>query len=292
MIIYKATNTVNGKVYIGLTSKSLTRRVWEHRSKMNSGGYFHFHHALRKYGFEAFTWDVIDSAIFYGDLKEKEKYWIAFYDSFNNGYNSTLGGDGTIGYDGRKGEKNHNSLITDEQAKEIVDLLRKNIMSFKEIAEKVGTSIKTVQHINYGDAWTHVYEGDPPCTFREEVWGGGKGEQFVSRVTVTEAQVIEIKRLLAEKVPAPKIAKQFNVRKDVINHIKYKQSWAWLKTEYDDLITTGPRSKLNENQVREIKKLLKKGISQSKIADQFNVQQMTISKISQGKSWKHVSIDD
>jgi group I intron endonuclease len=54
---------------------------------------------MAKYGEENFTIDVIDTASDYDELKEKEKYWIKFYNSMdqNVGYNLTAGGDGTFG---------------------------------------------------------------------------------------------------------------------------------------------------------------------------------------------------
>lgn len=92
MIIYKATNLINKKVYIGLTTKSLKRRKQCHYTHINDN--FKFHQALKKYNKNNFIWEEIDNASNIEELKEKEKYWIEKYDSYNNGYNSTLGGDG------------------------------------------------------------------------------------------------------------------------------------------------------------------------------------------------------
>ena len=56
MIIYKATNTANGKIYIGLTTLSLERRKIEHFWKANSSNKpYHFYNAIRKYGWNAFS---------------------------------------------------------------------------------------------------------------------------------------------------------------------------------------------------------------------------------------------
>lgn len=227
MIINKATNTINNKVYIGLTVQSLEIRISEHKSRCNrTNDNRHFYNAIRKYGLSSFKWEVVDSALLYDDLKAKEIYWIQYYDSYNNGYNSTIGGDGIIGVD-RKGEKNSFAKINDKIALEIISLLKTNKPT-KEIAEIVEVSQKIVQYINYGATWTHLYEGEPPSAERIEVRGGGKGEHLVTRTQVTESQVIAFKRLLSEKVPATKIAKQFDVGKDVIHHIKNGSSWAWL----------------------------------------------------------------
>ena len=89
--IYKHTNKINGKVYIGLTKTSLNSR-WQ-----NGNGYKHcrlFYRAILKYGWNNFEHELIeevDASI----LEEREKYWIAFYKSNNEnfGYNLTSGGE-------------------------------------------------------------------------------------------------------------------------------------------------------------------------------------------------------
>lgn len=96
MIIYKATNKINGKVYIGQTEKTLEhRKEVHHRDSERMDTYFY--RAIRKYGWENFKWEVIDdSATTREELNALEQYYIAKYQSFDNkekGYNSTSGGE-------------------------------------------------------------------------------------------------------------------------------------------------------------------------------------------------------
>ncbi len=100
-IIYKATNKVNQKVYIGQTSKSLEERKRGHVSAAARGENTLFYNALRKYGVENFTWEIIDFCISKEDACTKEKWWISFYSSFTNrnlGYNCSAGGEGGFGF--------------------------------------------------------------------------------------------------------------------------------------------------------------------------------------------------
>lgn len=97
MIIYKITNRVNGKIYIGQTTTPLLQRWRAHR---NSKSNCVFHKAIRKYGAENFTVEQIDIAADCDELNKKEQYWIRHYNSMRpNGYNSTTGGDNTCACD-------------------------------------------------------------------------------------------------------------------------------------------------------------------------------------------------
>ena len=86
--IYKVTNKINGKVYIG-QSVDIGRRWCEH---MNAKDDIYFHKAIQKYGVDNFIWEVIEKCK-KSELDERESYWIEYYDSFNKGYNCTKGGD-------------------------------------------------------------------------------------------------------------------------------------------------------------------------------------------------------
>lgn len=96
MFIYKATSATTGKVYIGQSSQTLQERINQHNSHAFGHQYnYHFHSAIRKYGADDFTYEIIEDDIkTIEELNEREKYWIAQYNSYYNGYNSTLGGDG------------------------------------------------------------------------------------------------------------------------------------------------------------------------------------------------------
>ena len=90
MEIYKTTNLLNGKIYIGKTKKNKL-------SYLGSGIVLSM--AIKKYGKEHFKKEIIDTAKTYKELNNKEKYWIAFYKSCdrNVGYNRSKGGDGFSG---------------------------------------------------------------------------------------------------------------------------------------------------------------------------------------------------
>jgi group I intron endonuclease len=88
MLIYKATNKQNGKIYIGLTRKTIADRL---RTHLCSGHLFTA--ALKQFGKDQFEIIEIDRAETVGALAQKEKYWIDFYNCRHpNGYNIAPGG--------------------------------------------------------------------------------------------------------------------------------------------------------------------------------------------------------
>jgi group I intron endonuclease len=99
-IVYRVTNQANGKIYIGLTTKSMELRRSKHYSEARLGSNKYFHKAIRKYGEHSFLWVTIDDSNDIKILKNKEKEWITYYESNNMkyGYNLTSGGDGVTNY--------------------------------------------------------------------------------------------------------------------------------------------------------------------------------------------------
>ncbi|MCC8068712.1 MAG: GIY-YIG nuclease family protein [Ruminococcus sp.] len=90
--IYKYTNSLNGKVYIGQTKNSLARRA------DNGRGYDRcpaFYNAIQKYGFDNFTVEILADNLTLEKANELEEYYIAQYDSTNRekGYNLRVGGN-------------------------------------------------------------------------------------------------------------------------------------------------------------------------------------------------------
>jgi group I intron endonuclease len=98
MIIYQHTNRFNGNSYIGKTSKTLEQRwrqhVWESFDENKTSYGSHFHRAIRKYGPEAFEHKIIHICESKEEMDYCEIFYISFFDTKNNGYNMTDGGDG------------------------------------------------------------------------------------------------------------------------------------------------------------------------------------------------------
>ena len=128
--VYKISNTINNKVYIGVTSRTIEERFKEHKYRIEERNSIHLYQAMKKYGTDKFYIELIDTASSKEEMFEKEKFYIKQYDSYYNGYNLTFGGEGGI------------KLSLDEQ-KIINDYL--NGKSSEEIAIELGVSGNTIR---------------------------------------------------------------------------------------------------------------------------------------------------
>lgn len=121
-IIYKVINEIDNKIYIGQTKTKLNQRKISHKWRMKEGVKTHFYNALRKYGWNNFQWSVLcEEEYDKKRINKLEKYYIYFYDSFNNGYNMTIGG--------------FKNFITDEIRKKLSDAQKRRFEKPEERAK-------------------------------------------------------------------------------------------------------------------------------------------------------------
>ena len=110
--IYLITNLINGKLYVGITEKKIESRFAQHvKSSFKEKPKCMLHNAIKKYGVENFSFELIEDDIPFEKGPEKERYYIKKYNSYykyKKGYNMTFGGKGTVGY-----------IFTDEVRKKI-----------------------------------------------------------------------------------------------------------------------------------------------------------------------------
>jgi group I intron endonuclease len=94
--IYKITNNINQKIYIGKTDFSIEKRFNEHckDSVKFSENKRPLYNAMKKYGVENFSIELIEECE-PEMASERENYWIIKTESYINGYNATLGGEGS-----------------------------------------------------------------------------------------------------------------------------------------------------------------------------------------------------
>lgn len=93
--IYKITNTINNKIYIGKTERDIKTRWEEHLRHISTYPNIPLYRAMKKYGIEVFNVEQIEECPD-SQVNERESYWILYFDTYKNGYNCTKGGDGSL----------------------------------------------------------------------------------------------------------------------------------------------------------------------------------------------------
>jgi len=111
-IIYK--HTINNKAYIGKTIGTLERRLNQHKRNAINNGNTYFCNAIRKYGTDHIISEVLETCAD-SVLSEREKFWIAKFDTYKNGYNMTLGGDGGATRNGQTNSAEHRKKSSEAQ---------------------------------------------------------------------------------------------------------------------------------------------------------------------------------
>lgn len=127
--IYKIINKKNNKMYIGKTSYTIEDRFKSHIKDSKRYLDRPLYRAFNKYGIENFIIEIIGE---YPEeqLNNMEQYWIGYYDTYNNGYNATLGGEGICLYD-------HSAILKRIQEVRIV----------KQVAEEFNCCVDIVSKI-------------------------------------------------------------------------------------------------------------------------------------------------
>jgi hypothetical protein len=230
--------------------------------------------------------------------------------------------DGTL----PKGEKHHNSKITDEIAKQIFE--SKGTNTAVERAKLFGTTEDIVRHIDYGHTWTHVtgidttdlrkqnrerYKKNQEQEITEELHNEilihleqntirdengchiyNKSDArgygfFVFKGIQREAHIISYELHNNDKKGDMTICHKCDVKLCCNPVHLYKGT---NRDNALDIVENGSKAvKLTKEQVKEIKELLKsEELFNYEIAEKFGVNDATISNIKTEKTWKHVSI--
>lgn len=185
MLIYRHLCVVTGKSYVGFTTRELMLRWQEHVNATKKGSTLTFHRAIRKHGPEAWEHSVLQECDSVFEMLAAEKYWIRELDALKNGYNSTEGGDGVVGYtftkdDRRKmsiakrgknnphfgkprskttrekiavaqrGHRSHLAKLTEEQVNQIREIYAQGGISQHRLAEQFDVTQSTISRLIRG----------------------------------------------------------------------------------------------------------------------------------------------
>lgn len=169
--IYSITNVVTGDMYIGQTIQDFEKRWKSHISALNRGNHDneYLQRSWNKYGEGAFKFKAIHYCDELDILNDLEKYYIKKYDTYNNGFNMTEGGDyflNEIPEEIRKKRLENLKKVTRERSdytepqiakvKEMLSELENNPISIKKIARLTGVREKVIYNVKYLNSWVDV----------------------------------------------------------------------------------------------------------------------------------------
>jgi len=185
-IIYRITNIVNGKVYIGQTAQeggfykrynykgTGIERVYNYhkgRLKRKLDANKHLLSSIKTHGFKAFEIvEVFDIAFSQEELNIKEQCWISYYDSDNRkyGYNKNIGGGSGCGFQHTEESKNKNRISKLEVSLPVICVnTNETFLSLKQAGKKYNIDRKTISLACKGE---YRYAGLNPITGEKMVW--------------------------------------------------------------------------------------------------------------------------
>ena len=178
--IYKITNLINGHAYIG-QSVNIHRRFIAATNPKNKSYDFPLYKAMRKYGIENFSFEVLEECDI-SDLDEKEIYYIAQYQTYGkNGYNQNHGGS----------QATHYNKLSDDLVSQIIIRLKTSLDDSETIGDEFGVTGRTIRSINSGECCyreTEIYPIRPPLYTIEKINVDGQ-ETFSTKQKVCYCQI-------------------------------------------------------------------------------------------------------
>lgn len=169
--IYSITNVVTGDMYIGQTIQDFEKRWKSHISALNRGNHDneYLQRSWNKYGEGAFKFKAIHYCDELDILNDLEKYYIKKYDTYNNGFNMTEGGDyflNEIPDEIRKKRLENLKKVTRERSdytehqiakvKEMLSELENNPISIKKISKLTGVRESVIYGVKNLNSWIDV----------------------------------------------------------------------------------------------------------------------------------------
>ena len=264
MYLYKITNQINGKKYIGITN-DYKKRWSNHRCGNNKT--MPIAHAIKKYGKDNFVFEIIEKNLTLEEANQKEIEMIEHENTLvPNGYNVSKGG-GVIPIEKSKhvGTNNGKSILTQEQAQYILD--NRNLpeyVLYEEFSEII--SYSAFKNIYLGKTYTNLSTNTPIYPFNLEF-----SCQFSSTNKLEYDEVLELRQKYLKGIYWREVYKDY---KDlypnewdfwnIYNGNRYKLVMPEIFTEENKKIhskfsnhsgSNNGRAKLTEKDVKEIRRL-------------------------------------
>ena len=218
-VIYAYKKRDNNKiVYVGQTV-NLEYRNKQHMqydpfNKNNKEFDYPLSRGIRKYGEDAYELIILEDNLKKEQLNEREIYWISFYDTYFNGYNQSIGGSNPV-----------KPVFSEEKIDVVIEMLKDESYSYKDIVNKTGISMTHIYNINTGKRRKRDNIEYP---IRKATTKGTKGLKFSQE----ECKQIHEEILLNQKT-LKEIAKEFNCSDSTIREINKGKTKKYILEGYN-----------------------------------------------------------
>lgn len=226
--VYRIFNNINGKSYIGV-SNDIEKRWKTHKTiydnPLNKEYQKTLYKAFRKYGLENFSFEVLEEFTNSEKLYEREKYWIKIYDSFENGYNDSEGGEFGSVKGHCRGESNGRAKLTEQDVIQIRIDYKNHItkqQSYSKFKDKITFG-------GFGGVWTgKTWSYIMPEVFSEEnkKWHATQGKANAGErngsALLTKEQILDIRNKKSMKEDKKEVYKKYS---EIIAYSTFEQIW-------------------------------------------------------------------
>lgn len=268
---------INEVVYIGRTNNFSRRKDEHEKYEPFEEGRPHYNYPLsrgiRKYGADAYQCEIIETVMTYEESLNREKYWIKYYDTFNDPskYNYTPGGELSF----------TTAKFDDEIIDEVKSLLEQQV-DFKTIRDRTGVSLPHISEINTGKRRKDTNRRYPINTMT----CGRK---------LTQEDVNEIVNLLTNTtLTYQEIGASYGVVEGVIGKINrglsYKNSSYSYPIRKENVKSKKCHHLNDENRRNLINKIINTTTSFSDLAKEFNVATTTVYNLNNGTTHKNPNL--
>lgn len=251
--IYSITNTKSDKRYVGSAS-NIEKRWNRHRVDLRTGKHHsrHLQAAWNKYGESAFRFDMVTTCE-PGELIEQEQFWIDVFQTANekHGYNCAPVANSRLG------------MKATDETRARLSLAHKGHKPSEETRAKLSVASR---------------EAHSRPDIKAKIIAGlvGRKRSLESKAKIAAARLgwqfsPETRAKMSESATGRKVSAETRAKMAIAQRGQ-----------------DGANAKLNDNDVRQIRRLLSSGMSQVDIAKKFGVTQTCISHIKLGKNWSHV----
>lgn len=159
------------------------------------------------------------------------------------------------------------------------------------IGQRYGVDPRAVLAVLRCESWRHVWA--EPTPIRSKTEAAPRGERHPAART-TDAVAAAVRGMAREGVRQADIAARFGVSRHTVKSISGGQSWRHLSppggppNAYKRHGRHSPHARLDDDKVREIRRLASEGVAQRPLARRFGVSQQVVGRIVNRQSWKHV----